>query len=120
MRISDWSSDVCSSDLTSCHATATAPTMNTTSPKVRIQRSVSRKPCCRNSSLRAYHMPVVTLASNWNRPTGSRLVKIISTSPAFSPQKPVRSEEHTSELQSLLRSSYAVFCLKKKLAHVHK
>src|SRR3546814_1097754 len=27
---------------------------------------------------------------------------------------PTRSEEHTSELQSLMRSSYAVFCLKKK------
>src|SRR3546814_10674412 len=37
----------------------------------------------------------------------------------------IRSEEHTSELQSLLRSSYAVFCLKKKiyiheLRHLHK
>src|SRR3546814_8438279 len=30
------------------------------------------------------------------------------------PDRPVRSEEHTSELQSLLRISYAVFCLKKK------
>src|SRR3546814_4591560 len=29
-------------------------------------------------------------------------------------QRPVRSEEHTSELQSLLRISYGVFCLKKK------
>src|SRR3546814_2455169 len=29
-------------------------------------------------------------------------------------QTPIRSEEHTSELQSLMRSSYAVFCLKKK------
>src|SRR3546814_5793009 len=28
--------------------------------------------------------------------------------------QPVRSEEHTSELQSLMRTSYAVFCLKKK------
>src|SRR3546814_6445991 len=28
-----------------------------------------------------------------------------------------RSEEHTSELQSLMRNSYAVFCLKKKQAH---
>src|SRR3546814_2008148 len=28
---------------------------------------------------------------------------------------PVRSEEHTSELQSLMRNSYAVFCLKKKI-----
>src|SRR3546814_10817139 len=32
---------------------------------------------------------------------------------AFPPDK-VRSEEHTSELQSLMRTSYAVFCLKKK------
>src|SRR3546814_1618152 len=30
------------------------------------------------------------------------------------PHEPVRSEEHTSELQSLMRISYAVFCLKKK------
>src|SRR3546814_1270254 len=34
----------------------------------------------------------------------------------------VRSEEHTSELQSLMRISYAVFCLKKKkqISHIHK
>src|SRR3546814_1455603 len=31
----------------------------------------------------------------------------------------VRSEEHTSELQSLMRNSYAVFCLKKKTSKVH-
>src|SRR3546814_5869505 len=30
------------------------------------------------------------------------------------PEPTIRSEEHTSELQSLMRSSYAVFCLKKK------
>src|SRR3546814_4141250 len=35
----------------------------------------------------------------------------LSTTPHSSP---VRSEEHTSELQSLMRISYAVFCLKKK------
>src|SRR3546814_1789992 len=34
--------------------------------------------------------------------------------PAVSPIEAVRSEEHTSELQSLMRISYAVFCLKKK------
>src|SRR3546814_4018829 len=36
--------------------------------------------------------------------------------------QPVRSEEHTSELQSLMRISYAVFCLKKKNnnTHTHK
>src|SRR3546814_8739735 len=32
----------------------------------------------------------------------------------------LRSEEHTSELQSLMRISYAVFCLKKKKKHKHK
>src|SRR3546814_3726256 len=31
-----------------------------------------------------------------------------------------RSEEHTSELQSLMRTSYAVFCLKKKITHLYK
>src|SRR3546814_6742611 len=31
-----------------------------------------------------------------------------------------RSEEHTSELQSLMRNSYAVFCLQKKTRHTHK
>src|SRR3546814_5466136 len=30
-----------------------------------------------------------------------------------------RSEEHTSELQSLMRNSYAVFCLKKKITRIH-
>src|SRR3546814_10559071 len=34
-------------------------------------------------------------------------------------QDPMRSEEHTSELQSLMRISYAVFCLKKKTHHKH-
>src|SRR3546814_3593690 len=33
------------------------------------------------------------------------------------PASPARSEEHTSELQSLMRISYAVFCLKKKNNH---
>src|SRR3546814_5227015 len=40
-----------------------------------------------------------------------------ASAPAASPTRgaaPTRSEEHTSELQSLMRISYAVFCLKKK------
>src|SRR3546814_8396281 len=36
---------------------------------------------------------------------------------SFGPTYPPRSEEHTSELQSLMRISYAVFCLKKKKTH---
>src|SRR3546814_3470855 len=36
------------------------------------------------------------------------------------PRDFVRSEEHTSELQSLMRISYAVFCLKKKKKNIQK
>src|SRR3546814_1822461 len=45
-----------------------------------------------------------------------RLVEARQVQPArgLHPHQPVRSEEHTSELQSLMRISYAVFCLKKK------
>src|SRR3546814_2170806 len=44
--------------------------------------------------------------------TGNRLRRTISHEP-----RRHRSEEHTSELQSLMRISYAVFCLKKKKKH---
>src|SRR3546814_5792841 len=49
------------------------------------------------------------------RSPGSRL-EVRGVSPLNPPPLP-RSEEHTSELQSLMRLSYAVFCLKKK--HIH-
>src|SRR3546814_2713180 len=39
--------------------------------------------------------------------------------PLLSPLRVLRSEEHTSELQSLMRISYAVFCLKKKKKNKH-
>src|SRR3546814_2799193 len=42
-----------------------------------------------------------------------------SDTPPPSPPHPARSEEHTSELQSLMRISYAVFCLKKKKNDTH-
>src|SRR3546814_1141809 len=42
------------------------------------------------------------------------LLALIALQPARASEPEVRSEEHTSELQSLMRISYAVFCLKKK------
>src|SRR3546814_5726305 len=64
----------------------------------------------------------------WSRLRGSALIGQGKPLRLFSPsvpfftqfrnlltQQPVRSEEHTSELQSLMRNSYAVFCLKKKI-----
>src|SRR3546814_13050406 len=61
-----------------------------------------------------------TIARHWKRASSSRSAATASTSVAPAPPRSVanctinRSEEHTSELQSLMRISYAVFCLKKK------
>src|SRR3546814_2036371 len=98
MRISDWSSDVCSSDLSGprwlaaprriAHASAARPGMQ---PGQQCDNSNAwwltrhESANCRNDRER------------W-----------------CSPGVKDRSEEHTSELQSLMRISYAVFCLKKK------
>src|SRR3546814_18801232 len=51
-------------------------------------------------------------AGNWPTPTSPQRVWLPWSRPASC--RPTRSEEHTSELQSLMRISYAVFCLKKK------
>src|SRR3546814_5715302 len=59
-----------------------------------------------------------TLAKMRSRPSNVEpLERRLKNSAAVST---LRSEEHTSELQSLMRSSYAVFCLKKKKAIQHK
>src|SRR3546814_7935924 len=98
MRISDWSSDVCSSDLsTSC------PSKDSS----RIVRhhdweasNPSRNHLSTSLSQRRSEVPTIRLP----RPSQNLIRE---------DHKP-RSEEHTSELQSLMRNSYAVFCLKKK------
>src|SRR3546814_3851680 len=59
-----------------------------------------------------------------SRPDGGsgradRVGKILVNGPAQPAVGPERSEEHTSELQSLMRISYAVFCLKKKTNTIH-
>src|SRR3546814_4001780 len=64
--------------------------------------------------------PYTTLfRSLWRRPSGAGVRPLTAAWPTLLPVwgtdlDPVRSEEHTSELQSLMRISYAVFCLKKK------
>src|SRR3546814_6112588 len=100
MRISDWSSDVCSSDLGLSSADGSAwkrPSIGLS----RIYSPPSANP--RRGSL-PFMRPAVI----------SRSVTRKST--ALS----IRSEEHTSELQSLMRISYAVFCLKKKKTKLTK
>src|SRR3546814_5978815 len=100
MRISDWSSDVCSSDLVLYVANFSARRF------VRMTAGVgSRFPAY------AVSMGRILLAAL----PDEQLEQYLATA-EFAPLTPWtvtnRSEEHTSELQSLMRSSYAVFCLK--------
>src|SRR3546814_4961326 len=88
MRISDWSSDVCSSDLIPRRARRAGAG----DPRVRAAARLDE------------------LGRAADRGAGVRARR------AFIAQR--RSEEHTSELQSLMRISYAVFCLKKKKLHI--
>src|SRR3546814_6103653 len=61
----------------------------------------------------------MTSAVGLARPTSSaaRITSLLAMKSGSSP--PSRSEEHTSEIQSLMRISYAVFCLKKKRTIIH-
>src|SRR3546814_8454747 len=94
MRISDWSSDVCSSDLTLANQAPRIAALPPSEASV-FHSSVPR--ICLSPVLRITSTARIALP-----PTSA-----ISTAS-------MRSEEHTSELQSLMRISYAVFCLKKK------
>src|SRR3546814_1117369 len=110
MRISDWSSDVCSSDLTArfldagfCKRTAlgvevialeqSAVALKARFPDRLMLAGHGEVGASRASALRAEHRVRLALAA--------------------------RSEEHTPELQSLMRISYAVFCLTKKKTTQH-
>src|SRR3546814_4243690 len=115
MRISDWSSDVCSSDLLDrvahadmnaafCDLVATLKPDTMFVPFIGdvhldhqlsfLSSLVAARPRGPLAPLRLYAYETLS-ETNWYAPG-------------------VRSEEHTSELQSLMRTSYAVFCFKKK------
>src|SRR3546814_8389339 len=105
MRISDWSSDVCSSDLDA-----------TAHRRLRRRRAGPRSAAGaarQRQGLRVRRQPGVAAdpgvvgAGEPARAGGGAGCRR------------VRSEEHTSELQSLMRISYAVFCLKKKKRKKH-
>src|SRR3546814_9596536 len=104
MRISDWSSDVCSSDL-----------------KVLIGVHD-----CSSGALRWARRDWRIRWARWSRllTVPSRILRAFAVSATDQPRRcrhtttlrcfTSSSEEHTSELQSLMRISYDVFCLKKK------
>src|SRR3546814_9450073 len=120
MRISDWSSDVCSSDLllASFSAGPAGSTGLTGSAGTSFMAQSSL------TATRLVERADGILSSKYGSDCGpfSRSRKALGPAPpltaAYQPprcsQRSSRSEEHTSELQSLMRISYAVFCLKKK------
>src|SRR3546814_10706086 len=105
MRISDWSSDVCSSDLTEAMTTVDVNTgayighrnLEETVLKTNLEaaQAIARQLRLRNFG-------------------GIIILDFIDMKSADYRAQVLRSEEHTSELQSLMRISYAVFCLKTK------
>src|SRR3546814_9216973 len=131
MRISDWSSDVCSSDLIfatldaeqfqQCFVKWVASLTGTCAEVIAIDGKTSRRSHDKAGGKAAIHM-VSAFAARQRLVLGQvkideksneitaipRLLAMMDIEGAV-----VRSEEHTSELQSLMRISHAFFCLKK-------
>src|SRR3546814_9345312 len=114
MRSSDWSSDVCSSDLASHVNRMTRPRVDD-----HFDRGLRTAITHEGGIGRA-------IAEAASEPPFHCLHKrgladsIVCDNKGRARLQRQRSEEHTSELQSLMRNSYAVFCLKKKKTTITK
>src|SRR3546814_4939471 len=115
MRISDWSSDVCSSDL----VRALRRDQRLLLRRVRQCQHVLRAGDVFRRAVRERQfggvagaaLPPIALAARLHRLERGQVAGRNGIAPR---EGRARSEEHTSELQSLMRISYAVLCLKKK------
>src|SRR3546814_1202483 len=127
MRISDWSSDVCSSDLGDCEpfpddkrAAALLKAAGKAAPKL----DATALAAALQDAWRAFHRGDLKAAFDAGSALGpvgaSVAVKALGIHATYlvdaeaEKLKRFRSEEHTSELQSLMRNSYAGFCLQHK------
>src|SRR3546814_1681509 len=117
MRISDWGSDVCSSDLTSGETCGTLLLLALLAAASVVDARTCVIPAIINgflvaggivTALTGPGIAMIALAA-----AAYLLLAVIARLAAWL-SSTTRSEEHTSELQSLMRNSYAVFCLKKK------
>src|SRR3546814_3669369 len=118
MRISDWSSDVCSSDLAIIGLLATGGSTNHAIHLPAIARAAGISVDWTDFAELSAMVPLLARVY----PNGSGDVNHFHAaggmawviSQLLDAGLLHRSEEHTSELQSLMRISYAVFCLKQK------
>src|SRR3546814_7544199 len=111
LRISDWNSCVCSSDLGIPEAIETILFGESRlSLKVAILKPLSSAISIGSGGPFGAEGPIIMTGGA----LGSLFAQCFRLSAAERKTLLVRSEEHTSELQSLMRISYAVFCLKKK------
>src|SRR3546814_7002228 len=104
MRISDWSSDVCSSDLK-----LTLLPLLVRAVVVALREFPHINARYDDEAQIVTHYGAVHMGIAAQTDAGL-MVPVLRHAEALD----LRSEEHTSELQSLMRLSYAVFCLKKK------
>src|SRR3546814_3480891 len=112
MRISDWSSDVCSSDLIADDARTDAANVETAHLRFAEEEAVGQADLvARRRRARAERIDIAALGRDVEDEAAAE-VEVLR--PLKARADIFRSEEHTSELQSLMRISYAVFCLKKK------
>src|SRR3546814_3347761 len=117
MRISDWSSDVCSSDLLRAGALHRAARGAGGGDNCRQYQRGARhlgRGCSDAAAMRRRLYRVSECRGLW---VGDELESLPARRFRGICDLKSRSEEHTSELQSLMRISYAVFCLSKKTTY---
>src|SRR3546814_1235976 len=122
MRISDWSSDVCSSDLHRLQGVFQHTADQAAPAGMRHAQNAIGAGQYHGQAVGGYNgQHLARACSNGGIGNGRRhavdqaglvCIEYVCSMHLLQPQR--RSEEHTSELQSLMRISYAVFCLKKK------
>src|SRR3546814_3269320 len=101
MRISDWSSDVCSSDLKLAVEAGFSAGVSYTGVLTSKYDQIGARVVALKDISGRHGSWVVSPTVEYGTPISKRAFIGLSA----------RSEEHTSELQSLMRNSYAVFCL---------
>src|SRR3546814_7912022 len=116
MRISDWSSDVCSSVLIDHHRGRRGVDAELVLDRGAAHAVGNRRPPLRVEAVFGDEEERDTARPFWRarRAREDEVNDIVGQVMLAEGDEDLRSEEHTSELQSLMRISYAVFCLKKK------